>query len=111
MISLRFYLLDIDSRLRSGEVEVRLWGLTDEGRRVVLFDRALKPYFYAVAENTELLEKQLKSIGDVEEFELKEARIFGKNVKAFKIYVSNPDRVDSIAEAVSKLKGCGGVYD
>ncbi|MEM2849999.1 MAG: DNA polymerase domain-containing protein, partial [Candidatus Bathyarchaeia archaeon] len=111
MKSLKFYLLDVDSRFKGGEVDVRLWGLTDDGRRVVLFDKTLKPYFYAVAENVKVLERHLKTIKEIEEFELKDARILGKTVKAFKIYVSNPDKVDSVAGVVSKLEGCGGVYD
>ncbi|MBS7610787.1 DNA polymerase II [Candidatus Bathyarchaeota archaeon] len=111
MTSLKFYLLDVDSRFKEGGTEVRLWGLTDDGRPVVLFDKTLKPYFYAVAEDVEVLERHLKSIKDIEGFEVKDARIFGKTVKAFKIYVSNPDKVDSVAEVVSKLEGCGGVYD
>ena len=111
MTSLKFYLLDVDSRFREGEAEVRLWGLTDDGKRVILFDDTLKPYFYAVAENVELLEMRLRTIKDVKGFELKEAKVFGKPVKAFKVHVLDPDKVDSTAEAVSKLEGCGGTYD
>lgn len=111
MTSLKFYFLDIDSRLRGGETEVRLWGLTDDGRRVVLYDKSLKPYFYAVARDVKSLERKLKFIEDIDEFELKDARILGKTIKAFKVYVSDPDKVDSVAETVSKLEGCEGVYD
>ena len=111
MTEVRFYLLDLDYRFRSGRTEVRLWGITDGGGRVVLFDRSLRPYFYVVTEKPEFLEPSLKDVPGVGGYELKQVKLFGRPVNAFKVYVSNLDKLESVAKTVSKLDGSSGVYE
>ncbi|RLI27425.1 DNA polymerase II, partial [Candidatus Bathyarchaeota archaeon] len=111
MTEVRFYLLDLDYRFRSGTTEVRLWGITDGGERAVLFDSSLRPYFYVVTEKPNLLEPSLKNVPGVWGYELKRVKLFGKPVDAFKVYVSNPGELESVAKTVSKLDGSNGVYE
>lgn len=108
---MKFYLLDVDSRFRGGKAEIRLWGVTDKGERAVLFDGSFRQYFYLVTEKPSLIEQALKNVPGVEDYEFKQVRLFGKPVKAFKIYVSNPDTLEPVVKAVSKLEGFGGVYE
>ena len=44
----RFWLLDINYEVKDHEPQVWIWGVDDEGRRVLIIDSSLEPYFYAL---------------------------------------------------------------
>ncbi|MEM2538817.1 MAG: DNA polymerase II, partial [Candidatus Methanomethylicia archaeon] len=106
-MKIKFWLLDLNYEFRNGIPEVWLWGITSDERRILIVDRRFKPYFYAVLKGDVNAEDIGNSIlrlfpRNVIGFEVCERKVFGKNVKALKIYCSDPDRVDDIA---SKVKG------
>ena len=48
---LAFWLLDINDEVVDGKLEIHLWGLDDEGHRVLVIDRDFQPYFYLTLED------------------------------------------------------------
>ncbi|MEM1550163.1 MAG: DNA polymerase domain-containing protein [Candidatus Methanomethylicia archaeon] len=112
-MKIKFWLLDLNYEFRNGIPEVWLWGITSDERRILIVDRRFKPYFYAVLKGDVNAEDIGNSIlrlfpRNVIGFEVCERKVFGKNVKALKIYCSDPDRVDDIA---SKVKGLPNILD
>ena len=51
MVWHHLFLLDINHEKVNGEPEIRLWGLDDTGRRILVFDKVFRPYFYLVLED------------------------------------------------------------
>ena len=46
--TLTFFLLDMNGGTTPEGSEIRLWGVDNEGRDVLIVDRSFKPYFYAI---------------------------------------------------------------
>ena len=112
MSECRFWLLDINYEVVDHEPEVRLWGITDDGRRVLLIDRGYLPYFYAVVEDgadpegvLRAVRARLSAYPDVVAMELVERRFFGRPVKAVKVTCKDPEELEKHAKRVAKVSG------
>ncbi len=84
-------------RLRDDAPEVWIWGITASGERVVIVDRSLVAYFYAVVEETANPETVVEAINQSDIFRafrslslLIESSL-GKPVKAVKVYCKTPE--------------------
>lgn len=112
-MKIKFWLLDLNYEVRNGIPEVWIWGISRDERRILIVDRWFKPYFYAVLKgdvNAEDIGNGILRLfpRNVIDFEVCEKKVFGKSVKALKIYCSDPDKVDDIA---SKVKGLPNILD
>ncbi|MGQ9679821.1 MAG: DNA-directed DNA polymerase [Candidatus Bathyarchaeia archaeon] len=103
-----FWLLDIGYEVLRDNPEIRLWGIDDNGNRVLILDRSLIPYFYLVPEETGIealceqvaeLRNDLPHIVDVYPVEKK---ILGKPIKALKVECRNPDELSKYANSLKK---------
>lgn len=111
---LRFFLLDINYEVTDGRPEVRLWGVSEDDRRVLVIDRSLKPYFYLLLDGNCRPEDALEGIKrraaeaslslDMEA-RIEEKRYFGKPVKVLKISLKNPNLMANYASLLSKEEG------
>lgn len=104
-----FWLLDASYDVVGGVPEIRLWGIDDEGRRVVILDRGFRPYIY-VLPKVGLEDKASKAISNVGtkygvlDVRIVEKKYFGKPVKAFKVTLLSPRLVPQLREALAKLE-------
>jgi len=101
--------LDINYEVVGHEPEVWLWGITDDGKRVLLLDRGYWPYFYAVLEEgaePKAVAERIKTISPlVVSAEPVDRRYFGRPVKAVKVVCKDPEELEKIAKKVAKLEG------
>jgi DNA polymerase I len=108
-----FWLLDVNQEVKDHVGEVWLWGVDDAGKRLLVIDRSLVGYFYAVVlENTDAVRVADKinkqQYPYVVKTEVVDRKFFGKPVKAVKIYCQDPGFVGKYAK---ELRGFEGVKD
>ena len=108
----RFWLLDINYEVKDHEPQVWIWGVDDEGRRVLIIDSSFKPYFYALLdENADPEEVSTRIMNERATLPLllraipEPKRLFGEPVKAVKIYCQDPDVISKYARIISKFEG------
>ena len=104
----KFWLLDLNYEVVGGKPEIWLWGITDDGRRVLLIDRGYLPYFYAILEegaDPEAVLGALASRPFVASAELVDKREFGRPVRAVRVVCDNPDKLEKYAREVAKMGG------
>jgi len=108
----KFWLLDINYEVKDHKPEVWIWGIDEEGRRILVIDRSFQPYFYAILKDSEDPRKVYKRIVNarvnlplITRIKTVDRRFFGKPVKAAKIYCQDPDLIDQYAKAIRKIKG------
>jgi len=107
-----FWLLDLNYEVVDHEPEVWLWGVTGDGRRVLLIDRGYLPYFYAVLREGAEPERVVRRLEELREalpyivsIELVERRRFGRPVKALKVVCKDPELLEKYASKVAKVEG------
>jgi DNA polymerase I len=105
-----FWLLDLNYEAKDDQPEIWIWGISASGERILLVDRSLSSYFYAIAdEETELtrLAEEIRK-GDFPSLtglELVERKFFGRPVKTVKVCCDDPDSISGYAKKVRKLEG------
>jgi len=89
-----------------------MWGIDEEGRRVLIVDSSFKPYFYAVLEENEEPKQVYERIMNersrlplIVKVELDRGRFFGEPVNVAKIYCQDPDVIPKYAKVIRSLKG------
>jgi DNA polymerase I len=93
-----------------GNPEIRLWGLDGEGRRILIRDIHLLPYFYLVLDGTReskdvANEIEKMHLPSLEKVEAVDRRYFGKPVKTLKITVRDPSLIEGYAKKLVKVRG------
>ncbi|MGD6934567.1 MAG: DNA-directed DNA polymerase [Candidatus Bathyarchaeia archaeon] len=109
-MKLKFWLLDLNPKIDDTKTEVQLWGIDENGNRVLVIDRGFVAYFYAVlvegVDAAEVAEKISSSFGAaVQKVEVVMRRYFGKPVKAVKVYCSSTKQMTTVAKAARKFEG------
>jgi DNA polymerase I len=105
-----FWLLDVNYEVRNNVPEVWIWGIDSNAKRVLIIDRSFLAHFYAVIEEGTDLSKVMSRIGETHDssivkFEVVDRKLFGKPVKAVKVYFKNPEVVSKCANELRKLEG------
>ncbi len=114
MEELEFILLDSSYEVVGREPVVVLWGMTTDGKRVVLLDRRFRPYFYGlVARGWESRAEEIASkvralsrpkspiIGT----DVVDKKYFGRPRKAIKVMTVLPEAVREYREEVKHIEG------
>jgi len=111
-VKLRFWLLDLNDEVVEGRSEVRLWGIDDDGRRVLVVDPRLLPYFYLLPhEEADPLSvqtavtAQAASLGLLTVERDPDKRVFGRPTNALKITCPTTDACVKAAAALTRLPG------
>ena len=104
--------MDINYELVNGQPEIRLWGLDQNGNRVMAYDRRFQPYFYLLVEEGTKVEEVIQKIHaeknrfpKIGNLEVQDRRFFGKEVKAIKIICKEPDVLPKYADQMAKIPG------
>jgi len=110
-VKLRFYLLDVSYEIHGGVPTILLWGVSDDGRRILIVDKSFRPYFYVILreevdEYGVLSKIKILSRGDspITSTEVGYKKYYGKPVKVVKITTVKPEAVRDYRELVKKLK-------
>ena len=109
-MKLQFWLLDFNDEVVDGVSEVRLWGIDGDGRRVLVVDRSLQPYFYLLLEEgidiTSVIaevNKQKFSSSIVTVEREADKKFFGKPVNAIKIWGTTADEFAKVTGVLTKI--------
>ena len=109
-MKITFWLLDLNYAVENDAPEVWIWGVAASGERVVIVDKSLIAYFYAVIEETADPEAVVEAIGskrfsNISKLEVVDRKFFGKSLKAVKVYCTTPEMMSEYAKALRKLEG------
>ncbi len=110
----QFYISDVD--YDAGQNSIRIFGLTNDRKRIIIFDRNFKPYFYAVlaedAEPNKVLEllktTKLNYQGEevkVIHVKLEERKFLTKAVKVVKVFAETPSHIPILQDAIKETYG------
>ncbi len=109
---LEFYFLDNTYEVIGGEPHIIIWGITRDGRRILLRDRRFRPYFYAILEDGQDVDEiipKIRALSDPKSpiigIEPVDKKYFGKPVKALKITTVIPEYVRRYREKVARIHG------
>ena len=105
-----FWLLDINSETRNDVAELWLWGIDENGGRVLIVDRNFSGYFYAVIEegfDSAKVAEQIRKThnASIVKLEVAPRKLFGKPVETVKLYCRNPDATAKLARALRTFEG------
>jgi DNA polymerase I len=105
-----FWLLDINSKITDDTAEMWLWGITAEGKRVLIIDRGFVAYFYCVVMegfDAAKLAEQIKSgfDGSVVNVEVVGRKFFGQPVRVVKVYCRSPRDIEDVSKKLRDLEG------
>ena len=111
-----FWLLDINYEMVRDIPEIRLWGIDENNRRIVVLDRSFRPYFYVVPENEKYLESLPKEIEkrfpkDILHTEISSKDFFGKSISVIRIVCRNPKKIPSLRDDIAKIIGVKNVLE
>ena len=110
MLKLAFWLLDINPKIDGTSVELWLWGIDEKGNRVLVIERNVTAYFYAVIKGgidpSSIAEEIMKAYSSsIVKAEAVERRFFGKPVKAIKVCCKVATEAGKLAKALRGLEG------
>jgi len=107
---LDFYLLDVSYEVVSQEPNIIIWGVSRDGKRVLLRDKRFRPYFYAILREKASAEAVARKIISLSErssplirVEPVEKKFYGKPVNALKITTVIPEYVRKYREKVREI--------
>ncbi len=108
-----FWFLDVNAELRNHAPEIWMWGIDDQGKRVLIIDRNFSPYFYLVLnegqDSRPVIEKinsrKAKEFPLVIKIEQARLRYFGKPVEVVKVSCRDPNVIAKYARAIAKIPG------
>jgi DNA polymerase I len=109
-VKVTFWLLDISTKTVNDTAELWLWGISENGDRVLVVDRNFVDYFYAVVaegfDPSKVAEDIMKTNGAaVVNVEVAERKFFGKLVQTVKVYCRNPSEEAKLARSLRSLEG------
>jgi len=100
-MKLTFWLLDINYEVKNHKPEVWLWGIDQDGNRILVIDREFEPYFYAVLKENvdaksvmEGIKARKNELPFITRMETVDKKYFGKKVKALKIFCQDPNLIE-----------------
>ena len=110
LLKLTFWLLDINPKINDGDVELWLWGIDQNGCRVLLIDRNVIGYFYAVVKEgfdaSKIASEIISSFdSSIVKVQIVERRFFGKPVKAIKVYCKVATETTKLAKLLRSFEG------
>ncbi len=115
---MRFYLYDVSYEVVGKEPHILLWGINDDGERVVIRDKEFRPYFYVLPSNEAELSRLATEIkrmslskSPITNVEVVTKKLFGRPVNVLKVTTLIPESVREYREAIKKVGGVADVLE
>ncbi len=104
------YVLDLTYEIVRNEPHIVIWGIDEEGRRVVLRDRSFRPYFYALLESgvessavISMIRNMSVPRSPITKIDPVRKRYYGREVDALRIETVIPESVREYREKVAQI--------
>lgn len=112
-----FWLLDLNHEQYEGRHSIWLWGITHEGKRVLIVDSNYRPYFYLVpneSQDPEALRRSLeadKPHPSIESATIEKKKILAEEKIVLKVFCNDPDLLERAARDSLKKTGAEATYE
>jgi len=107
-----FWLLDINYEVRDHQPEIWMWGISDNGERVLIIDRNFLAYFYLVVKEKESPQAVTNRIASrkadfplIAGLEPTKRKFFGKSANIIKVVCRDPDIIPKYSRELGKIEG------
>jgi DNA polymerase I len=112
-VELRVWPLDATYAVVGGVPEVRIFAVSEDGKRVVVVDRSFRPYFYVDCPDCEAhaVKTSLSRVAPVETVEVVERRFLGRLRRFLRVVAKVPEDVRRLREVAREIPGVLGVYE
>ena len=116
-MKIKLWILDVNYEIVADEPEIKLWGITSEGKRALVKIRGFRPYFYAVPKEGVPIEDAIRSIKvlatqyKILSVEKVKRKYYGRPLDVIKVTCKLPPSVPKLREAVAKLKAIEDVLE
>ncbi|ADY01984.1 DNA polymerase Pol2 [Vulcanisaeta moutnovskia 768-28] len=113
-MELTFWLLDVTYGVVGNAPELRLFGITNDDKRVLVLDRSFRPYFYVLPSgdvNNVFTNVKRKLEGKVLNVEIVKRRLFSNEVDAIKVIATIPEKVRELRELAAEVPGVEDVLE
>lgn len=114
----RFFLLDLNEDRAESQPTIRLWGIGDNGKRVLIQSSQIKPYFYYLPEENEssnsIRERLMKGRADfpkITAIDVETRKLLRRARDALKITCSDSQAPAAYARKIRKLLGRGQIFE
>jgi DNA polymerase I len=106
-LKVRFWLLDISQEPAGETSEIRLWGVDQKGRRILILDRGFNPSLHVIPSvEAEEARRNLISNPRLKQavllVEVEEKKLFGKPLKALKVVAKGQEAFETLAKGLRK---------
>jgi len=112
-----FWLLDLNHENYEGKSSIWLWGITHEGKRVLVIDDNYQAYFYLLPredQDPEELRKELeaeKPHPTIESVTIAKKKLLADERVVLKVFCKDPDFLEKAARETLKRTGAEAIYE
>ncbi len=112
-----FWLLDLNQETYSGKSSIWLWGITHEGKRIVVIDDNYQPYFYLLPKDDQDPEKLRERLAresphpSIERATIEKKKLLADEVTVLKVYCKDPASLGRAAKEAVKKLGAAGTFE
>jgi DNA polymerase, archaea type len=112
-----FWLLDLNHETYEGKSSIWLWGITHEGKRVLVIDNNYRAYFYLLPkedQDPEELRKKLeaeKPHPSIETVTVERKKLLAEERVVLKVFCKDPDFLERAARDTLKGTGAEATYE
>src|SRR6266566_2475818 len=112
-----FWLLDLNHESYEGKSSIWLWGITHEGKRVLVIDNNYRPYFYLLPrqeQDPEELRKKLeaeKPHPTIENVTIEKKKLLADERVVLKVFCKDPDFLEKAARETLKKTAAEATYE
>lgn len=114
-MKLNFWLLDIDQEEVKGKTVLRLWGIDEDGNRVLIYDQNFQPYFYLMVKgDLQSLAKEIeikKEWFGIASIFKEKRKYYGREVEVIKLTFNDQESLLKCSEQLSKREGVETLED
>ena len=112
-----FWLLDLNHETSEGKSSIWLWGITHEGKRVLIIDSNYQPYFYLLPRQDQEPEELKKKIDadrphpTIESATIEKKKLLADDRIVLKVICLDPDLLERAARDTLKKLGAAATYE
>jgi DNA polymerase, archaea type len=112
-----FWLLDLNHETYEGRSSIWLWGITHEGKRILIIDNNYRAYFYLLPRGDQDLEKLRKELEaekphpTIENVAVEKKRLLAEEHVVLKVFCKDSEFLERAARDTLKRTGAAATYE